>query len=101
MQKNNGQNGGFHSEYCKLDRFLSVINLNKKSIDVNQLILFLSSIELFFFFVQYIVQRMTFDELLNSKAPVREQLLYDAGTTESERKDFRNALTALKDCIGI
>jgi hypothetical protein len=44
---------------------------------------------------------MTFDELLNSKAPVREQLLYDAGTTESERKDFRNALTALKDCIGI
>ncbi len=54
-----------------------------------------------FFFVQYIVQRMTFDELLNSKAPVREQLLYDAGTTENERKDFRNALTALKDCIGI
>jgi hypothetical protein len=34
MQKNNGQNGGFHSDYSKLDRFLSVINLNKKSIDV-------------------------------------------------------------------
>ena len=34
MQKINGQNGGFHSDYSKLDRFLSVINLNKKSIDV-------------------------------------------------------------------
>ena len=35
VQKNSGQNGGFHSEYSKLDRFLSAINLNKKSIDVN------------------------------------------------------------------
>jgi hypothetical protein len=35
MQKINGQNGGFHDEYSKLDRFLSVLNLNKKSIDVN------------------------------------------------------------------
>lgn len=46
------------------------------------------------------VQRITFDDLLHSKATVREQMLYDAGTTETERKDFRNALTALKDCIG-
>jgi hypothetical protein len=29
-------NGGFHSEYSKLNRFLSVINLNKKSIEVCQ-----------------------------------------------------------------
>jgi len=27
------QNGGFNSEYFKLDRFLSVININKKSIE--------------------------------------------------------------------
>ncbi len=40
------------------------------------------------------------DEILHSKAAAREQILYDAGTTEIERKDFRNALTALKDCIG-
>jgi hypothetical protein len=40
------------------------------------------------------------DDILNSKATAREQILYDAGTTETERKDFRNALTALKDCIG-
>ena len=46
------------------------------------------------------MQRITFDDLLNSKAPAREQLLYDAGTSETERKDFRNALSALKDCIG-
>jgi len=44
---------------------------------------------------------MTFDDLLNGKATAREKLLYDAETTESERKDFRNALNALKDCIGI
>lgn len=37
---------------------------------------------------------------MNSKAPAREQLLYAAETTETERKDFRNALTVLKDCIG-
>lgn len=55
----------------------------------------------FFFFFKYIVQRMTFDDLLNGKATAREKLLYDAETTEIERKDFRNALNALKDCIGI
>ena len=33
-QKAKGQNGGFHSEYSKLDRFLSVINLNPQSIAV-------------------------------------------------------------------
>jgi hypothetical protein len=44
---------------------------------------------------------MTFDDLLNGKATAREKLLYDAETTETERKDFRNALNALKDCIGI
>lgn len=43
---------------------------------------------------------MTFDDLLNGKATAREKLLYDAETTEAERKDFRNALNALKDCIG-
>ncbi len=43
---------------------------------------------------------MTFDDLLNGKATAREKLLYDAETTETERKDFRNALNALKDCIG-
>jgi len=37
MQKSSGQNGGFHSEYSKLNRFLSVINLNKKSIEVYHL----------------------------------------------------------------
>lgn len=37
-QKVNSQNGEFHSEYFKLDRFLSVINLNKKSIEVRQYI---------------------------------------------------------------
>jgi hypothetical protein len=40
MLKNSGQNGGFHSEYSKLDRFLSVINLNKKSIDVKSILFF-------------------------------------------------------------
>ncbi|CAF0994020.1 unnamed protein product [Adineta ricciae] len=80
MQNPAGQNGGFHSDYPKLDRFLSVVNINKKSIE-------------------YIVQRMTFDDLLNGKAAVREKLLYDAGTTEIERKDFRNAFNALKDCL--
>ncbi|CAF3350264.1 unnamed protein product [Rotaria sp. Silwood1] len=80
LPKTNNQNGGFHSEYSKLDRFLSVINLNKKSIE-------------------YIAKRMTFDDLLNGKATIREKLLYDAETTEAERKDFRNALNALKDCI--
>ncbi|CAF0887293.1 unnamed protein product [Adineta ricciae] len=79
-QKLNGQNGGFHSEYSKLDRFLSVLNMNRKSIE-------------------YIAQRITFDDLLNSKVTVREQILYDAGTIEPERTDFRNALNALKDCI--
>lgn len=79
-QKIRGQNGGFHSEYSKLDRFLSVINLNPKSIE-------------------YIVERVTFDDLLNGKAAVREKLLYDAGTNEAERRDFRGALNALKDCI--
>lgn len=44
---------------------------------------------------------MTFDDLLNEKATVREKLLYDAGTTEVERKDFRNAFNALKDCLGM
>ena len=44
---------------------------------------------------------MTFDDLLNGKATAREKLLYDAETTEVERKDFRNALNALKDCIGM
>jgi len=44
---------------------------------------------------------MTFDDLLNGKATAREKLLYDAETTEAERKDFRNALNALKDCMGI
>ncbi|CAF4741612.1 unnamed protein product [Rotaria sp. Silwood1] len=80
MQRNNRQNGGFHSEYSKLDRFLSVINLNKKSIE-------------------YIVQRITFDDLLSNKTSEYEQILYDAGITEIEQKDFHNALTALKDCI--
>ncbi|CAF0890760.1 unnamed protein product [Rotaria sordida] len=80
MQRISGQNGGFHSEYSKLDRFLSVINLNKKSIE-------------------YIVQRITFDDLLTNKIPTYEQILYDAGTTETERKDFHSALTALKDCL--
>jgi len=44
---------------------------------------------------------MTFDDLLNGKATTREKLLYDAETTETERKDFRNALNALKDFMGI
>jgi hypothetical protein len=48
MQKNSGQNGGFHSEYSKLDRFLSVINLNKKSIEVNQYLPLIISIVIFF-----------------------------------------------------
>ncbi len=56
---------------------------------------------MYIFLFKYIVQRMTFDDLLNGKATAREKLLYDAETTESERKDFRNALNALKDCIGI
>ena len=43
---------------------------------------------------------MTFDDLLNGKAAIREKLLYDAGTNEAERRDFRGALNALKDCIG-
>ncbi|CAF3815420.1 unnamed protein product [Rotaria magnacalcarata] len=79
-EKANSQNGEFHSEYFKLDRFLSVINLNKKGIE-------------------FIAKRMTFDDLLNGKATAREKLLYDAETTEAERKDFRSALNALKDCI--
>ncbi|CAF3283429.1 unnamed protein product [Rotaria socialis] len=79
-EKANSQNGEFHSEYFKLDRFLSVINLNKKGIE-------------------FITKRMTFDDLLNGKATAREKLLYDAETTEAERKDFRSALNALKDCI--
>ena len=33
-QKLHGPNGGFHSEYVKLDRFLSAINLNLDSIEV-------------------------------------------------------------------
>ncbi|CAF3530500.1 unnamed protein product [Adineta steineri] len=80
VEKANTQNGGFHSEYPKLDRFLSVMNINKASIE-------------------YIVQRTTFDDLLNGKATAREKLLYDAETTEAERKDFRNAFSALKDCL--
>lgn len=43
---------------------------------------------------------MTIDDLLYGKATVREKILYDAETTEAERKDFRNALNALKDCFG-
>ena len=43
---------------------------------------------------------MTFDDVLNGKATAREKLLYDAETNEVERRDFRNALNALKDCIG-
>ena len=43
---------------------------------------------------------MTFDDLLNGRATAREKLLYDAETNEVERRDFRNALNALKDCIG-
>ncbi len=50
MQKTNGQNGGFHSEYSKLDRFLSVINLNKKSIDVNQFYFIFHQLNFFIFF---------------------------------------------------
>lgn len=46
------------------------------------------------------MQRSTFDNLLDGKAAAREKLLYDAATTEAERKDFRGALNALKDCIG-
>ncbi|UJR26061.1 hypothetical protein I4U23_007407 [Adineta vaga] len=80
MQNSAGQTNRFHSEYPKLDRFLSVININKKSIE-------------------YIVKRMTFDDLFNGKATIREKSLYDAGTTEAERKDFRNAFSALKDCF--
>ena len=53
MQKTNGQNGGFHSEYSKLDRFLSVINLNQKSIDVNEFLLFFSPINSIFLLVYY------------------------------------------------
>ena len=37
-QKSGSQNGGFHSEYSKLNRFLSVLNLNKKSIEVSRFI---------------------------------------------------------------
>lgn len=98
-QKMNGQNGGFHSEYSKVDRFLSVLNMNKKSIEVCFWHIFFVKTILSFVF-KYIAQRITFDELLNSKVTVREQILYDAGTTEPERTDFRNALNALKDCIG-
>ncbi|CAF3772844.1 unnamed protein product [Rotaria magnacalcarata] len=79
-EKFNGQNGGFHSEYSKIDRFLIAINFNKKSIE-------------------YISQRMTFDNLLNKKTAVNEQILIDAGLTETERKDFHNAHSALKACI--
>jgi len=43
---------------------------------------------------------MTFDDLLNGKATIREKLLYDADTTDTERRDFRNAFNALKDAIG-
>lgn len=43
---------------------------------------------------------MTFEDLLNGKATAREKLLYDAETNEVERRDFRNALNALKDCMG-
>jgi hypothetical protein len=43
---------------------------------------------------------MTFDDLLNGKATIREKLLYDAETTDNERRDFRNAFNALKDAIG-
>jgi hypothetical protein len=43
---------------------------------------------------------MTFDDLLNGKSTAREKLLYDAETTETERKDFCNALNALRDCMG-
>lgn len=46
-------------------------------------------------------QRITFDDLLNNTPATYEQILNDSGLTESERKDFSNALTALKDCIGI
>ncbi|CAF0776401.1 unnamed protein product [Adineta steineri] len=74
------QNSGFHSEYAKLDRFLSVINFNKKSIE-------------------YITQRITFDDLLNHNVTEHEQILYDAETTETQRTDFVNALNALKSCI--
>ncbi|CAF4517570.1 unnamed protein product, partial [Rotaria socialis] len=74
------QNGGFHSEYSKIDRFLTAINLNEKSIE-------------------YISQRITFDDLLNKKTAVNEHILIDAGLTETERKDFHNAHSALKACI--
>lgn len=37
-----GTNGGFHSEYAKLDRFLTVLNVNKKSAEVNLFSLFIS-----------------------------------------------------------
>ncbi|CAF4542385.1 unnamed protein product, partial [Rotaria socialis] len=79
-EKSNGQNGGFHSEYSKIDRFLTAINLNEKSIE-------------------YISQRITFDDLLNKKTAVNEHILIDAGLTETERKDFHNAHSALKACI--
>jgi hypothetical protein len=58
MQKSNGQNGGFHSEYPKLNRFLSIINLNKNSIEVYQ------SFSFIYFFVHYrwiLVYRPTYD----------------------------------------
>jgi hypothetical protein len=50
-QKHHGQNGGFHREYSKLDRFLSVLNFNKKSIEVNQVILFEGLINHYLFLV--------------------------------------------------
>jgi len=80
MQKLHGHNGGFHSEYSKLDRFLSALNLNKKSIE-------------------YIVQRLTFDDFLNDHPTFRDQVLGDAQLSENERKDVLHAITALKNCI--
>jgi hypothetical protein len=51
MEKTSGHNGGFRSEYSKLNRFLSVINLNKESIAVNQFFSHISSIMIDIFFV--------------------------------------------------
>lgn len=105
MQKLHGHNGGFHSEYSKLDRFLLALNLNKKSIEVKKFLFFFNFLKnhcstCFLFFSKYIVQRLTFDDFLNDHPTFRDQVLDDAQLSENERKDVLHAITALKNCIG-
>ena len=48
LETSKSQNGGFHSEYPKLQRFLAVINLNAKSVDVSPIACLLAKVSIAF-----------------------------------------------------